>query len=309
LPFLEAVSITFLPDKQSEFLQFAQGNIDFVSGLDSSYKDEILTSDGTLRSLYISDVNMIRGPYLNTEYLAFYMETGINEIQNLKLRKAINMGFDRTKMMTYLRNGIGIPANGGFIPKGLPGFNDSIGFSYQPDIAKQLVSEFKAETGIQNPEVTLTTTSNYLSFCEYIQREIQKIGLQVNVDVIPASSLKDSKANGQLDFFRASWIADYPDAENYLSLYYSKNFAPNGPNYTHFKNDDFDAIYDAAYLETDIAKREQLYTKMDSIIMASAPIVPMFYDEVVRFTRKNVNGLGINPINLLELKNVNKSQN
>jgi peptide/nickel transport system substrate-binding protein len=65
-------------------------------------------------------------------------------------------------------------------------------------------------------------------------------------------------------------------------------------------------MYEAAYLETDITKREQLYTKMDSLIMASAPIVPMFYDEVVRFTRKEVSGLGINATNLLELKGVKK---
>ncbi|MTE27480.1 ABC transporter substrate-binding protein [Winogradskyella ouciana] len=306
LPYLEAIAITFLPDKQSEFLQFAQGNIDFVSGLDASYKDEVLTADGKLRELYANDVNMIRGPYLNTEYLAFFMETDVEALQYEKLRRAINMGFDRAKMMTYLRNGIGIPASGGFIPKGLPGYDDSIGFTYQPEKAKQLIAEFKSETGIQNPEVTLTTTSNYLSFCEFIQREIQKIGINVNVDVIPASSLKDAKANGQLDFFRASWIADYPDAENYLSLYYSKNFAPNGPNYTHFKNEAFDAMYEAAYLETNPELRAQLYTKMDSLVMASAPIVPMFYDEVVRFTRKEVKGLGINATNLLDLKYVKK---
>ena len=309
LPYLESVAITFLPDKQSEFLQFAQGNIDFVSGLDGSYKDEILTADGKLRSNYSEDVKMIRGPYLNTEYLAFFMETEINTIKSIKLRKAINVGFDRNKMMTYLRNGIGIPANGGFIPKGLPGFDASIGYTYQPELAKQLVAEFKSETGIQNPEITLTTTSNYLSFCEFIQRELQKTGLLVNVDVIPPSSLKDAKANGQLDFFRASWIADYPDAENYLSLFYSKNFAPNGPNYTHFKNEEFDKMYEAAYLETDANLRAELYTKMDSLIMASAPIVPLFYDEVVRFTRKNVNGLGINATNLLELKSVSKLTN
>ncbi|WP_179008351.1 ABC transporter substrate-binding protein [Winogradskyella forsetii] len=309
LPYLEAISITFLPDKQSEFLQFAQGNIDFVSGLDGSYKDEILTAEGKLRASYSNNVKMIRGPYLNTEYLAFFMETEINTIQSKKLRKAINVGFDKSKMMTYLRNGIGIPAYGGFIPKGLPGFDASIGFTYQPELAKQLVSEFKSETGIQNPEITLTTTSNYLSFCEFIQRELQKTGLNVNVDVIPASSLKDAKANGQLDFFRASWIADYPDAENYLSLYYSKNFAPNGPNYTHFQSEAFDQMYEAAYLETDPQVRAQLYTKMDALIMDAAPIVPLFYDEVVRFTRKNVEGLGINATNLLELKFVRKSVN
>ncbi|WP_417875914.1 ABC transporter substrate-binding protein [Winogradskyella sediminis] len=308
LPYLEAVAITFLPDKQSEFLQFAQGNIDFVSGLDSSYKDEILTSIGQLKPNYSNDVKMIRGPYLNTEYLAFYMDSEINPIQSLKLRKAINLGFDRQKMMTYLRNGIGIPANGGFIPKGLPGYDATIGFEYNPDLAKQLITEFKTETGILNPEITLTTTSNYLSFCEFIQRELQKTGLAVTIDVIPPSSLKDAKANGHVDFFRASWIADYPDAENYLSLFYSKNFAPKGPNYTHFNHAEFDKMYEEAYLETDSEKRIALYTKMDSLIMASAPIVPMFYDEVVRFTRKNVTGLGINATNLLELKSVKKTK-
>lgn len=306
LPYLEAVAITFLPDKQSEFLQFAQGNIDFVSGLDASYKDEILTSTGELRDLYKNEVNMIRGPYLNTEYLAFFMDSEVPEIQSELIRKAVNIGFDRNKMMIYLRNGIGIPANGGFIPKGLPGYNQTIGFNYEPENAKRLIEQFKTETGIDNPEISITTTSNYLSFCEYIQRELQKIGLIVNIDVIPAATLKDAKANGKLDIFRASWVADYPDAENYLSLYYSNNFAPNGPNYTHFKNELFDIWFEKSFLETNSHKRELLYSKMDSLIMEKAPVVPLFYDEVVRFTRKNVNGLGINPINLLDLKRVQK---
>ncbi|MEO8934609.1 MAG: ABC transporter substrate-binding protein [Xanthomarina sp.] len=307
LPYLEAVAITFLPDKQSEFLQFAQGNLDYVSGLDASYKDEILTAKGELRDSYSQAVNMIRGPYLNTEYLAFYMDSKAPEIQASLLRKAVNIGFDRHKMMIYLRNGIGIPATGGFIPKGLPGYNESIGFTYRPEQAKELIQQFKTETGIKNPEITITTTSNYLSFCEFIQRELQKIGLQVKVDVIPAATLKDAKANGKLDMFRASWVADYPDAENYLSLYYSKNFAPNGPNYTHFKNDLFDKWYEQAFTETNTLLREKLYSRMDSLIMDKTPIVPLFYDEVVRFTRKNVEGLGINPINLLDLKHVQKN--
>ena len=307
LPYLEAIAISFLPDKQSEFLQFAQGNIDFVSGLDASYKDEILTASGQLRDVYAKDVDMIRGPYLNTEYLAFYMKSEVPEIQSELIRKAVNYGFDRQKMMIYLRNGVGIPANGGFIPKGLPGHNENIGFDYQPQKAKDLISQFKKETGIKNPEITITTTSNYLSFCEFIQREIQKTGLSVKVDVIPAATLKDAKANGKLDLFRASWVADYPDAENYLSLYYSKNFAPNGPNYSHFKNEQFDRWYEESFTITDIENREVLYSKMDSLVMAKTPVIVMFYDEVLRFTRKNVSGLGINPINLLDLKRVQKN--
>lgn len=307
LPYLEAVAITFLPDKQSEFLQFAQGNIDFISGLDASYKDEILTANGQLRHLYANEVNLVRGPYLNTEYLGFNMDSETSEIQSVLLRKAINYGFDREKMMVYLRNGVGIAAHGGFIPKGLPGYNATIGYNYQPEKAKALINQFKSETGIEIPEITITTSSNYLSFCEYIQRELQKAGLQVNINVIPASTLRDEKANSKVDLFRASWVADYPDAENYLSLYYSNNFTPNGPNYTHYKNELFDTWYEQAFTETNPTKRELLYTKMDSLVMESAPVITMFYDEVIRFTRKEINGLGINPINLLELKRVIKN--
>ncbi|HMC02098.1 MAG TPA: ABC transporter substrate-binding protein [Flavobacteriaceae bacterium] len=306
LPYLEAIAITFLPDKQSEFLQFAQGNIDFLNSLDASYKDELLTAQGQLRDSYAESIDMITGPYLNTEYLGFYLDSETPEIQSELIRKAVNYGFDREKMMIYLRNGIGNPAHGGFIPIGLAGYDESIGYNYQPEKSRQLVEQFKNESGISNPQITLTTTSNYLSFCEFIQRELEKTGLIINVDVMPEASLRSARSNGKVDMFRSSWIADYLDAENYLSIFYSKNFAPNGSNYFHFKNATFDSLYNKAFTITNIEERKLLYTAMDSIVINEAPIVPLFYDEVVRFTRKNVKGLEINPINLLDLRHVRK---
>lgn len=307
LPYLEAVALTFLPDKQSEFLQFAQGNIDYLSGLDASYKDELLTADGKLRETYAASVNMTTGPYLNTEYLGFYLDSETPEIQSKLIRKAINFGFDRKKMMIYLRNGIGNPANGGFIPIGLPGYNNANGFTYQPEKAKALINQFKEESGITNPEITLVTSSNYLSFCEFIQRELEKAGLKINVDVMPEATLRSARSEGKVDMFRSSWVADYMDAENYLSIFYSKNFTPKGSNYFHFKNKTVDSLYNKAFTISDIKKRKLLYSTIDSIAMENAIMVPLFYDEVVRFTRKNVKGLGINPINMLDLRYVTKS--
>tara|TARA_B100000029_G_scaffold465569_1_gene500326 strand:+ start:1769 stop:3358 length:1590 start_codon:yes stop_codon:yes gene_type:complete len=305
LPYLEAIAITFLQDKQSEFLQFIQENIDFVSGLDDSYKDEIINTKGELKNEYVDKITLLRGPYLNTEYLAFFLDSNKNEISSEILRKAINHGFDRNKMIKYLRNGIGIPANAGFIPMGLPGYSENIGYEYKPEYAKELIKQFKKEYN-HSPSLKLTTTSNYLVFCEYIQKELDKIGLDISIDVIPGSSLKEAKANGKLDFFRASWVADYPDAENYLSLFYSKNFAPKGPNYTHFADEEFDLLYENALGETNPNKIEILYKKMDSLIISKSIIVPLFYDEVIRFTRKDLNGMKINATNLLDLRYVKK---
>jgi peptide/nickel transport system substrate-binding protein len=154
--------------------------------------------------------------------------------------------------------------------------------------------------------IQLSTNASYVDIGEFLQREWQKIGLDVQVDISPPSTLRQAISTGKVAFFRASWIADYPDAENYLSLFYSKNFSPNGPNYTHFKNAEFDRLYEQAFKETDDEKRFVLYQKMDKIIIDQAPIIPLFYDKVARFTRKEVTGLGINPLNLLSLKKVKK---
>jgi peptide/nickel transport system substrate-binding protein len=286
LPYLEAVSITFLPDKQSEFLQLVQGNIDFLSGLDPSFKDDIINPDGNLSERYKDKLTMESGDYLNTEYLGILM--------------------DSQKMIQYLRNGIGTPAVNGFIPKGLPSFSNFEGYSYQPDKAIEYINLYKSETGNLDPEITITTNSQYVDLCEYIQRELEKIGLIVHVDVVPPSTLRQSKSSGKLPIFRASWVADYPDAENYLSLFYSKNFAPNGPNYMHYKNEKFDKLYEKVFVTTNKEERYKLYQQMDSLIIEDAPIVPLYYDQFVRFTQKNIRGLSTNPINLLNLKKVSK---
>jgi len=306
LPYLEAISITFLPDKQSEFLQFIQGNIDFMSSIDASFKDDLLTADGKLKEHYKNEIDMVSGPYLNTEYLGVYLDAKETEVNSKKIRQAINYGFDREKMILYLRNGIGTPAINGFIPKGLPSFNNMKGYTYQPEKAKELVNSYMEETGNKTPSITISTNSQYLDLCEFIQREMEKTGLNVSIDVMPPSTLRQTKVNGQLSIFRGSWVADYPDAENYLFIFHSKNFSPNGPNYTHYNSKEFDALYEKAIQTTDNFKRHVLYQQMDSLVMESAAVIPLYYDEVVRFSRKNVKGLGINPINLLTLKRVSK---
>ncbi|KAA1244167.1 ABC transporter substrate-binding protein [Aquimarina sp. RZ0] len=308
LPYLEAVAVTFLPDKQTEFLQFAKGNIDFLNSLDASYKDELLTPSGKLRAKFKNKINFSKGSYLNSEYLGFYLDGEKDEVKSELIRKAINHGFDRQKMITYLKNGVGSPANSGFIPKGLPGFNNQQGYEYNPKKSELLIKEYIKASGNKKPTIHIATDNNYQSLFEFIQREMEKTGLTIIVDVMTPSTIRKKKWSGELDTFRASWIADYPDAENFLSPFYSKNFTPNGPNYTHFKNDAFDRLYEQSFSVTDNKLREELYIKMDSIIIAHAPIVPLYYDQVTRFVQKNVKGLTNNPQNFLVLKRVWKEK-
>ncbi len=306
LPYLEAVAISFLPDKHSEFLQFVQGKLDLLPNIDSSYKDDLLTIDGKLQKRYEGKFNMQKGPSLNTEYIGIYLDHKNTPVANKHLRKAINYGFDRTKMMTFLRNNIGFPAEGGFIPKGIAGHNMDIGYKYNPKMAKFHLNEYRKETGDQHPSITLSTNADYIDLCEFIQRELEKFGIDIQIDVLPAPQLRKQKYAGELPLFRASWIADYPDAENFMLPYYSKNHTPNGPNYTHFSNDVFDRLYENSFLIPNIEDRQEIYKRMDSILIQESPFIPLYYDEVVRFTQPNVIGIPNNAQDFLYLKKVRK---
>lgn len=311
LPYIDAVAITFIKDEEVEFLKFLGNEIDFISGREGGNKEEIFDTDGTLKSIYEEKITMLTHPYLNTEYLGILVD---NELDHVKanplskklVRQAINYGFDRKQMISFLRKNIGTPANAGFIPKGLPSFDDKLvkGYDYNPEKAKDLLFAAGYPNGEGMPEITLYTTANYVDLCEFIQHQLSEIGIQTNVELTPAVTHRELIARSKLNFFRKSWIADYPDAENYLALFYSKNFSPHGPNYTHFKNYDFDKLYEKAQSETNDSTRYYYYQEMDKIIIEEAPVVTLYYDQVVRLIQKKITGLGINPVNLLTLKTV-----
>lgn len=307
LPHLDAVAISFIPDEQSAFLEFTKGNLDFISGLDAGYKDELLKADGTLQEAYADKLTLNTLPYLNTEYLGINMKTQHPALQDVEFRKALNLAINKVDMVKYLRNNIGTAAGAGMVPNGLPGFYavSDYGYSYDSDKAKTLLKESELDLN-ELPSIDIVTTANYRDLCEYVQNAWQKLGVNVNVNVVPASHLRELKANGEADIFRASWIADYPDPENYLSMFYSENFVPNGPNYTFFSDSLFDASYKTVRQEVDATKRYKLSRSCDSIVMENAPVIPLFYDQVIRFYHKNIENLESNALNLLELKKVKK---
>ena len=124
------------------------------------------------------------------------------------------------------------------------------------------------------------------------------------LEVQPASFLKEEKSNNRLNFFRGSWIADYPDAENYLACFYSPNFSPNGPNYTHFKNKTYDQLFESIFSQTNDSARIDIYQKMEAILLAESPVIPLFYDQSIRLISHRVKNMKNTAANSLDLRRV-----
>ncbi len=309
LPYLDAISISFIQDRQTAFLEFVKGNLDILTRIDASYKDELLTPAGNLQEKYQDRFYKIARPFLNTEYLGILVDTGNSSVHPAlsmrKVRQAVNYGFDRAKMLRYLRNNLGTPAHAGFVPVGMPGFNrNQGGYSYNPDKARQLLAEAGYPNGQGLPPIELATTSLYLDIAQYIQHELSRIGMKLQINVMPPATLRELMAKAEAPFFRGSWIADYPDAENYLALFYSPNHTPAGPNYTRFTNNEFDRLYEKSKSIVNDSLRYDYYHRLDSIVIREAPVVPLFYDQSVRFLPHYVSGLQTNPLNHNLLKRV-----
>lgn len=308
LPYLDGIKISFYDSKATEFLLFRQKKLDFINDIDASFKDEVLTKNGTLRKDWAGKIQLQTHPYLNIEYFGILVDTANDLVKNSplrmrKIRQAINYGFDRQKMVLYLRNSLGIPAQSGFVPSGLPSF-DSIkvkGYSYDPELARKLIKE-AGFTSQNLPSLKLQTIAIYSEIASYVAKQLEEIGFKIQVDIVQKATLLGLTSDSKTSFFRGSWIADYPDAENYLSVFYSKNPAP--PNYTRYNNPEFDSVFEKAIAETNDSLRYELYRKADQLMIEDAPVVPLWYDVVVHLVQPNVKGFPANALNLLELRNV-----
>lgn len=308
LPYLNGVKVSFADSKATEFLLFRQGKLQFINDIDASFKDEVLTKKGTLRPDWEGKIGLHTHPYLNIEYFGILYDSSNallkdSPLRLKKIRQAINYGFDRRKMVLYLRNSLGIPAEAGFVPAGLPSFDSTIvkGYHYDPTRARQLIKE----AGVKPSDralIKLQTIPIYSDIASYIARQLEEIGLRVEVDVVQKSLLLDMTSNSRSLFFRGSWIADYPDAENYLSVFYSKNPAP--PNYTRYRSERFDELFERAIEETNDSLRYQLYRQADQQMIEDAPVVPLWYDVVVHLVQPGVRNFHPNALNLLELRRV-----
>ncbi|HEY8955843.1 ABC transporter substrate-binding protein, partial [Chitinophaga sp.] len=179
------------------------------------------------------------------------------------------------------------------------------GYPCNPAMARQLLREAGFPDGKGLPVIKLLSIPIYADLANYVANQLENVGIRIQVEIVQKSLLLEQTAKSQALFFRGSWIADYPDAESYLAMFYRKNPAP--PNYTRYHNPAFDRLYEASLEENNDSLRYAQYREMDNMIMADAAVVPLFYDEVVRLVQPNISGFSNNGMNLLELRRVKKN--
>jgi oligopeptide transport system substrate-binding protein len=295
LPYLDGVRFTFLKDYKTELLELDLGGLDVITSIHEDFWTLVFGADGKMNPEY-AHYQLQAQSLLEIQYYGFNLEKEPFK-GNKKLRQAINYAIDRDSIIQYVLQGRGTPAKG-IVPEGMPGYTTTVeGYTYDAAKAKSLLAEAGYPDGNGLPEIILDLNSGGTtneSIAEAVQDQLAQVGIKIRLRIVEWPQHLENMDNGVVTFFRTGWIADYPDPENFLSLAWSGNFAPIGPNYCRYKNEDVDRLYEASLAIDDVNERYALYQPCEEMIMEDAPALFLFYRKRHRLVQPFVHNLELN---------------
>lgn len=313
LPYLDGLKYTFIREKKAEILEFKSGNLDMVYRLPVEIIPEIL-GDLEHAKDRKTEFQILNSPAFNTNYLGFNCASAA--FNKKEVRLAFNYAIDRHKISDFTLQGEGNAGDYGIVPyvdafeKDGYNFKDLKGYALDVAKAKEYLKKAGYADGKGFPKVTLQINSgggNNILIAEVVQKMLKEnLNVDVDINTVPFAEHIEQVQSGKVDFFRFAWIADYPDPETFLTIFYGKHVPASATeksfiNYTRFKNARFDSLFSASFTEPDKAKRYALLTQAEQIVLDEAPFMPIFYDENFRLEQLNVRNFPENAMNYMDL--------
>lgn len=232
-------------------------------------------------------------------------------LSDAKVRKALNLAIDRKSIVDNITKGEQIPATA-FVPKGIE-MEDGGDFSskdYFPaegnvDQAKQLLAEAGYPDGQGFPSIVLlfNPESGHGDVAQAVQDMWKtNLGIDVQLQSQEWKVFQQTRNNKQFEIARDGWVADYSDPMTFLDMLEKKS----GQNNSGYANDNYDALVDAAKVETDKATRLDLLHQAEDQLMEDMPVLPIYYYTQPIGVNKNIKGLKVSNLGFIYFDKVTK---
>lgn len=274
-----AIEYYIIDDASTQWLMFLNGEIDMMGEVSRDNWDAVIKPDGTIdENLKKRGVRLLFMQGMEFYYLGFNLRDPVVG-KNKKLRQALNCAFDFEAWRKFHNNRI--ERCTGPLPAGVEGYDPSpFEYSFNLEKAKRLLKEAGYENGI-NPKtgkrlvITLglgRADQDTRESTELLAGFFNRIGVVLEPHYMTWNAFLDAAVKGKEQMYRIGWCADFPDAQNFLQLFYTPNFTP-GPNRMCYSNPEFDDIFRKALFENDAAKRNDLWIKAQKIIKEDCPCI------------------------------------
>ncbi len=282
VPFLDKIEFTMFPQDQPMWLQFEAGNIGYTQVPDEYFSQAFdRRTKELLPEVAAEGVRGHSNKLLDFIFRGFNMEdpvVGGYTPKKKALRQAISLAMDLNEFNETFYSGTNVVYDGP-IPPGLYGHPEGgrTDAAYQGpnlELARQKLVEaghpngegldpidYYANRGGNSPEQT-----------ELMQRQLARIGIELNVQLVDFSTLIETVNKKNAQMFSFAWSSDYPDGENNLALFYGPNESP-GSNHYNYKRAEYDAMYEQILRMPAGSERTEIMVRMRDMLLEDVPYI------------------------------------
>ena len=275
LPFADKVEYHVFVEDSTQWLTFKSGGLDESAIPKDNYKEAIDEKTKELASEFSAKgIRLQKVAEPDVTYIAFNMEDPVIKKGGANLRKAISLAVDKERNIDLFSNGRAILAHSP-VPPGLAGYDESFVSpftSHDIEKAKEYLAKAGFPEGKGLPELVFESTQGTTSRqrAEKFQSDLEKIGIKVKTNINQFAELTEKTNKKRAQIWGIAWLADYPDAENFLQLLYGPNKSP-GPNGSNFDNKEYNRLFEKMRGMMDSPERRKIITQMKNVFVEELP--------------------------------------
>ena len=273
LPLSDKVIVSIIVEDQPRWLNFMAGKLDRAAIPKDNFDQAVDKAQNLKPELAQKGIILFKDPSLDVTHESFNMADPLIG-KNKLLRQALSLAYNPAPAIDLFYNGRAIVAQGP-IPPGLAGYDEAMKNPYKQfsiEKAKELLAKAGYPGGKGLPPIEYATTSSSTSrqMNEYLQKQFEAIGVTLKMNTYSWPEFQAAIKNKKGQMWGFAWGADYPDAENFLQLFYSKNGSP-GPNDANYSNPEFDRLYEKSLTLQDTPERTAIYQQMVKLVVEDCP--------------------------------------
>jgi oligopeptide transport system substrate-binding protein len=298
--YVDRIHMPIIADLNTQLLEFKKGNIDFTAvppGQIKSVSNDPKTQSGAWEAK--------KWPSLSTYFVGFNMTDAVVGSpagdMGLQLRRALTYSADRNVLVNIINEGVPLEGTG-IVPVGVPGYTpDQSPYEYDPEKARELTTQYGQVPSLQYWYPTdLVNQKN----AEALQAGWKTIGVGAELSNFEFGTFLDKISKGDRgagdQIFNSGWVADYPSMDNFLyTLFQSDNSGALGG--TFYENTKVDDMLVEARGITDDDERWERYAEIERLILADAPIIPLYYFRDFRVSSSRVQGQVLDPMYFVDM--------
>jgi peptide/nickel transport system substrate-binding protein len=232
------------------------------------------------------------------EHTLLHMANGKAPFSDVKVRQAMRLAIDPGAGLAAFGEKYIAPAYGAFVPRDVPysAYGETEG-TMKPDLekARALIAESSVPNGFA-ANIAVNPGAHYEALALAIQQQLQPLGIEINIQRLPAPDTIGLAYSHDFDMILMYWIADYTDISSFLLQWYGPNGGQFGPNFTEYANPEYDKHFETSLYTTDAAAREAAFIECQRILTRDQPSLCLAFPETVRFQSALLEGAPVAPV-------------